>query len=534
MLVIAPSGSRFCFDGNCGIYYWGAHEHDGVWHLALIESAFSSFSFRFPTYIGQVLSGYNYLLDLVLFLLTHIGLSSSILYFKIQPLAWFFTFTYLLYRIAKTMHRNVGFIHFLFSFVFFSASFGYIIQIVRHGTVLGSSGIPTMQGAVSMTNPQFMWSLCVLLAMLLVINIGKKTWLLGVLILVGLGLKFYFILPAIIIASIYLCSLIYSKSYSKAIVTAFAVFLGTVTAYLLFYANNGASIGGLVWNPLAISHQIVEDKNMWFNQEWVDQRYFLIQAGKFFSPRLWFIEIKTIGLYILFNYGIRLLGIIGSIAYIVMRKKTSNFSGTMLVIVVACTAVPLLFVQKGTWWNTIQFLYYGIFFASILTAQVVWLIINKLHPVIRYGVLAGCLLLFAPATYDIVYNFTQSKNISYIPDSEIQAMQFLRTLPDGGVLTQTFEPIDSNILPDRYDTAYVSAYSGQQTYIADDAQLKLLGINYQTRLESINQSPCEVLSEVKYVYIRKNRGYGNFQCLAKQSNMRIVYSNDEVDIWSKL
>ena len=106
MLVIVPSGSRYCMDGRCGIYFWGAHEHDGVWHLALIESAFRTIPFTFPVLIGQALGGYNYFIDIVLYLLTFLGLSASFLYFKIQPIVWFGVFSMLLYRAGRLVRTE--------------------------------------------------------------------------------------------------------------------------------------------------------------------------------------------------------------------------------------------------------------------------------------------------------------------------------------------------------------------------------------------------------------------------------------------
>ena len=57
MLVMWPSGSRYCADNRCGDYYWGVHEHDGIWHMALAETAFEKGSLQMPTFAGEELAG---------------------------------------------------------------------------------------------------------------------------------------------------------------------------------------------------------------------------------------------------------------------------------------------------------------------------------------------------------------------------------------------------------------------------------------------------------------------------------------------
>lgn len=532
MLVIVPSGSRNCFEGKCGIYFWGAHEHDAIWHLALIESAFDRFPFTFPVLSGQSLGGYNYLLDIVLHVFTFTGISASILYFKIQPIILFGVFSFLLYQAGRLIREDKNYVRWLFFFVFFSTSFGILIQWFKHNTLSGSVGIPTMQGALSMTNPQFVWSLCVLLGIWIITRKNQWSGWLGVLVFVGLGLKFYFIIPALILIFWYVLTLIISRKFKRAFITVLSTGIGLGIAYLVFYT--GGASGGLVWKPLEIPHQMVEDTNLWYDQIMVQERYYIQQLGHMWSPRLWWIEARTIFYFIFFNSGIRLFGVIGVVLFAIFNKKNTRQFVPILFAVIVCTLMPILFIQRGTWWNSIQFLYYAIFLSSILTAEFVWQISQKRNMLFSIVIVLICICLFLPTNYEMAIMYSSQKGVRYIPDEEIHALQILRKLPYGVVLTQAFSPKDTNILADNYDTAYVSAYSGKPVYLADKDQLNLLGTSYARKLQILTDDPCGLLSEVQYVYIRlASSDQTMSNCIDLPVNFTRIYNNDMASVWRK-
>ncbi len=532
MQVIIPSGSRYCIEGKCGIYFWGAHEHDALWHLALIESAFQKFPFTFPVLSGQLLGGYNYLLDMTLHIFTFTGISASTLYFKIQPIVLFGVFSLLLYQAGRLVRTEKSYIRWLFFFVFFSTSFGILILWFKHHTLSGSVGIPTMQGALSMTNPQFMWSLCVLLAIWIITRKDKWTGSLGVLVFIGLGLKFYFIVPALIFILWYILTLINSRKFKNAFITVLSTGIGLVISYLVFYS--GGASGGLVWKPLEIPHQIIEDANLWYDQIMVQERYYIQQLGHMWSPRLWWIEARTIFYFIFFNFGIRLVGVVGIALFAIFNKRNARRFIPILIGVIVCTLMPILFIQRGTWWNSIQFLYYAIFLSSILTAEFVWQISQKRNMLFSIVIVLICICLFLPTNYEMATMYSSQKGVRYIPDEEIQALQSLRKLPYGVVLTQAFSPKETNVLADNYDTAYVSAYSGKPVYLADKDQLNLLGTSYTKKLQTLTDDPCSLLSEAQYVYIRLNAQDKKMSnCVELPVKFTRIYKNTMVSVWSR-
>ena len=74
MLIIFPSGTFLCFKDACGINFWGVHGHDAIWHLAIANVSFNKFPFVAPTFSGENLYGYNYLLDFFIYLLSKLGI----------------------------------------------------------------------------------------------------------------------------------------------------------------------------------------------------------------------------------------------------------------------------------------------------------------------------------------------------------------------------------------------------------------------------------------------------------------------------
>ncbi len=87
LIILMPSGSSYCAKEQCGIFFWGANEHDGIWHLAVSNTLLSNMPFEMPNMSGSLIRGYNYLLDMIIALLAYTTkIDSSIWFFKIQPI----------------------------------------------------------------------------------------------------------------------------------------------------------------------------------------------------------------------------------------------------------------------------------------------------------------------------------------------------------------------------------------------------------------------------------------------------------------
>jgi hypothetical protein len=83
-----------------------------------------------------------------------------------------------------------------------------------------------------------------------------------------------------------------------------------------------------------------------------------------------------------------------------------------------------------------------------------------------------------------------------------------------------------------YDTAYVAAFSGQQTYLNDLVQMRLTGIEYQNRLEEVTKYRCSVLNNIDYMYIAGSQGQLLNWQKCQMSSIDEIYHNDEASIYS--
>jgi len=163
LLISFPSGSNYCFGSFCGLYFWGAHDHDAIWHLAVIETAFSQWPPRHPVFAGAILSGYNIFLDLVIFILAKTGIPTIIWYFKILPIIWFFLYTFLSLKLAEKINKSYWFKVFFLFFNYFGGSFGLFFTLYHKKSIFGSSSMMASQSLLSLVNLQYAFSLIFIL-----------------------------------------------------------------------------------------------------------------------------------------------------------------------------------------------------------------------------------------------------------------------------------------------------------------------------------------------------------------------------------
>lgn len=542
LLTIFPSGSYYCSKNTCGYFFWGAHTHDAIWHLAIISSSFTGFSFLAPTFSGEKLYGYNFLLDFIINILSKIGIFPFISYFKLLPIVWFILFTYFAILVGRKIKDSVLFVGLLLFFLYFGGSFSYLLSLYHHRTIWGSSGLLSMQAGLTLINLQFAFSLIILLAVLLLImdkkiNI-KKTLILSILVFLALGLKFYGgIVTAFIVAVFYMEILFFRKKIR--LIPHVVVFMLFSFAAIIFFYNpfTALSTGSILsFVPLATVRPIIEEQELFYMRDMVDARYFL-QASGHIGPRLIWIEFVTLFLFIFLNLGTRFFGLLWVVWKLGIRKM-QRVDIYILSAVIFSTLLTILFVQKGQWWNTIQFFYYAIFLSCFFTAKFLYGIMHKKQIL---GLLLGIILivLTLPTSIDLVRIFFSFPALSYLPSQEIKALDFLKKQPEGVVFVPLPENISSKLevpkpLYSFEDNAYVTAFSGKRTYFADIVQLQLTGVNYSSRLDRIKNKDCSLLKEVQYFYQVKNVTEDFFRTCYKKEGFEKIYENNLVDIYRLL
>ncbi len=539
MLVIMPSGSQFCSSDKCGIFFWGAHAHDAIWHLAIISTSFTKFPFIAPTYAQSLLSGYNYLIDLLMFLLSRIGISSLFSYFKLFPLIWFILFTSVAIAFARKLHSSALFSGILLFFLYFSGSFSYILTLYHHTSIWNSSGLLAMQAGLSLTNLQFAYSLIVLLYILFLIKMDSKNiTLLGVLAAVNVALKFYAGVISVFLIALYILGT-FIKEKKIGLFIRSAVILSTlfIISIFIFYNPTQSLRSGSTFSfaPFATVHSIIEEPEQLYMRDMVNARYYLQSLNKF-SFKLIRIELVSLLLFLVFNLGTRIIGVF-LICTKIVYKRITPFDVYAILTAFFAMFMATFFVQKGIWWNTIQFLYYGLFIANIFAAEAIYLFMKKYR--IVGVVLATCLLILTiPNSVDVIRGFSSFPSAAYLPAEEYEALQFLKQQPHGVVLASIYRKENykdfANPAPlaSYDDTSYLTAFSGKLSYAADKVQLELLGIDYSERYKKVNGGDCSILDSVNYLYIRSYESNEKFKnCLNYKVNMKQIFKNKKVQIY---
>jgi hypothetical protein len=221
-----------------------------------------------------------------------------------------------------------------------------------------------------------------------------------------------------------------------------------------------------------------------------------------------------------------------------IAKRTINkFDIYLLLTTLLAICMATFFVQKGIWWNTIQFLYYAFFLANIFAAEAIYLFWKKNN---RLGIIItmAVIILTIPTSLDIIKGFASFPSSAYLPQAEKEALEFLRRQPEGVVLAPPFDAKDKEKTSAPFsfsnydDTSYVTAFSGKPTYANDKVQLELLGIPYEHRYQAVSDSDCEVLKSVQYIYQPLNEKEKQLQpCIKNSSSIKEIFRNSSVVIY---
>ncbi|OGK45537.1 hypothetical protein A3B40_00785 [Candidatus Roizmanbacteria bacterium RIFCSPLOWO2_01_FULL_37_16] len=555
MLLIFPSGTFFCFKEACGINFWGVHGHDAIWHLAIANVSFSKFPFIAPTFSGENLYGYNYLLDYFIFLLTKLGIPSIVTYFKLFPIFWFIVFTFLLVILGRKIKDTFLFVGLFLFLNYFAGSFSYLLTLMHDKTINGSSTLLPQPVMHMMSNLPYAFSLLPLLTILILLkekNLSlKNVLIMGLCIFLIMGLKFYGGVISVFMVVIFVILNSFQDLLSEnqipkqvrndkvkdsiiklSIISGF-VFSGLFLFYDPIRSIKTGSIFG--WAPFSLVHKITEEPNQFYLRDLTDARYYIMAQGKI-GPRLIAIETINLLLFLFFYLGTRFFAFL-YIAFLAIKRKLDKFDLTIILTIFFSILLTVTLVQKAEWWNTIQFFFYTIFLLTIYLTKCLYYLIKSKK--IIFALLATFIALASiPTSLDLVRLFMVAPGATYLSVDEIRALQFLKKQPDGIVLTSLYnKELKSYQKPNPLyayeDTAYVSAFSGKQTYFANILQLRLTGVEYEKRLDLLKQADCNLLNKVDYVYeIRRLVDKEKIMVQCKPKKAKKIFENKSINIYS--
>ncbi len=217
-------------------------------------------------------------------------------------------------------------------------------------------------------------------------------------------------------------------------------------------------------------------------------------------------------------------------------------------ILVAGIAVPMMFVQSGTPWNTIQFFYYSQialgFFAARVIADNLGKFSNRMLSLFLTALVVGLTL---PTTLEALQHYLPSTPPAKISREEISALRVLRSLPVGVVFTvpmqvNPYAPAPRSLY-EYESTAYVSAFSGKSVFLEDTVNLNITGYDWPLRRDLSQKFMVQTDAsqakdflrqyQIRYIYIPKIATTRPLLS-ATQLSGKEIYENSQVAIWEVL
>ncbi|MCA9372212.1 hypothetical protein KC726_04940 [Candidatus Woesebacteria bacterium] len=421
---------------------------------------------------------------------------------------------------------------------YFAGSFGYLLILYHGGSLATGSYSVSLQSANLLLNPPFALSLPIIFYLLVLIyekNYSLKTtihFILGVIAIVAF--KFYGIVVAGVFSLIFFYEMVKSKQIPwKQIILRLLFFFCLFFLMVIFVYNpfrSPTSEPLFKFSPFAMVHATIEERDLLYLPNIVNARYYLYAQGVW-GPRLLAIELFSTAIFILLHFGARILGLV-YICFQFFRRKTTSHNYYIFFTIVATTLATILFIQRGEWWNTVQFSYYGIALSNIFLAIVVFKIMQK-KTLLRYILAGSIIVLLLPQNYQIFTTFT-TRNSIYIDDKELEALAYLDKQPYGVVFT-AFQDVEKQyrFLPYKL-TGYVSAFTDKPIFYGHEAQMSITGIDYRERKARVESLDCTIFDEVDYIYFVKTLKRDFLDaCQPQVGTFSRIYENDLVEIYSK-
>jgi hypothetical protein len=538
-----------------GVGFWGPNSHDGVWHLALINQLLNQSPPQNPILSGKLLQNYHYLYDLLVAVVSQFtGVFPVDLLFREFPLLFGLLLGVGTLSILNLLLERRNFLVSGISLylVYTAGSFGWIVEMLKHQGWNGESDFWANQAISFNLNPPFMISLLIVVAVIELLVLfqkhQQKLLLLPIIILTGSLLEFK--AYAAILMGLTLLVLVIIKAFKKDY-SLISVLIGMGVFTLVLLVPNYPSISAI----FQTGSGVFEFAPFWFIHSMIDSpdrlgitRLALTRMSGYENEnilKIIYAEGLGVLLFIFGNLGVRLLGF----AAFFNRRLWSHF-GFLIIFIFSIFSIliPLLFIQKGTPWNTIQFFYYFLFFGSLLSAIVLAGIYRRLPKPI-FGILLLILITVAPINcIAVAQGYLFPKPHAFISTNELDGLKFLASQPDGVVLTY---PFDKNLkskfeepLPlIAYDTtAYVSAFSKKAVFEEDEIQQPILDLSptpeYVKRITLSNdffsgQEKTQAVAflasnHIKYIYLPKVYGVTLNDA---ELGIENVFENDEIIIY---
>jgi hypothetical protein len=455
--------------------------HDSVWHIALINKLKTGIPPEHPSNYTLQLTNYHYFYDLIIAGMSGVfGISVPVVYFQFFP----FVLTGLLAGSAITLGKRLGGLltsGYLLFLTFFAGSFAYLIPLFLPHNQWHDSSFWVSQTFASMINPQTILTLALTYLLLLIMLIDLKNskemrWRvqlpLILLITSSLGFKGYaFIIFSLLYGVYLLIQLIKLKNLQPLI---WALALGiTSLPFILLLIDFGSST--FLYEPLwFLDTMITSPDRLDATHLKIMKNYYREQGNLI---RVFLLRVMQLIIFYIGNLGIRSL--VFALVPLVIFKKIRTHSIHLIVLVgfLFGSIFPLLFIQRGVVWNTIQFWYYALVLANIFCA----ILLTKLHAIVTQKNIVLLMLFTLSVSVLSLPTVIQVALIKYSFETPIDQNKIQ--------LVKKIDPTDIVIIDPRagriFSTAIVSAVTEAQVVYANPIQLKIVGTTLENKEDDL-------------------------------------------------
>jgi len=540
------SGLTYTF----GMGFWGPNGHDGVWHIALANSlARNGFSnLEMPVFAGSQLTNYHIGFDLILGFLRKITfIPTENLYFQILPVIVAVLTGILTYKFVLLWKKSKAQALWATFFVYFGGSFGWIVTLLRNGDIGGESMFWSQQAGSTLINPPFALSVVlILIGLILLVNLKNKfsiKCLLLLILIFGIAVQVKVYGGILSIGALFILGLMQILKERR--YGFLALFTGSlIFAAALFLPLNKNSSSMLVFQPFWFLETMMALSDRFGWQKFYEAMITYRSGGVWVKALIAYTSAFVI--FMVGNLGTRAIGVLEARRQI--QANNPDYLGVfMLSVIMLGIFFPMIFLQKGTPWNTIQFFYYSLFFLGIFAGVQLGKMQERWKPPFKLFAMGTIILFTVPTVFSTVwYHYLPSRPPAKVSNLELEALRFLNKQPVGTVLTFPFDRRAAELAqanPPRplylYEsTAYVSAFSDKPVYLEDEVNLDITGYDWKTRRKTVLDFLASMdhekvrdflrVNNIKYVYwVKPQRATLG----ESQLGMTRIFENKEVEIY---
>lgn len=432
-----------------GLLFWSSQGFDGFWHISLMEAIRRNIPPQLPIYSGFSIQNYHYLVDIFMgeYFRIYAFFSPLDLYFRFFPVLFSFLMGISVYSFTKRW-KNEKVAYWAIFFTYFVGSFGYVLTFIKSGKLFGGeTAFWVSQLNTVIANPPHAAAIILLcsflLSFLLFTKSKSKYWFLisfllgsvisgfkvsgGILLLAGLGASS-------------LVQILNERKFGSAI-----LFLALLATNFITIKLVSKDVGSyLIFQPWWFIRTMVVVKLGLVDWELRRQTY--LSVGRFTSYlRVLELEGTAFLIFVIGNLGMRIIGlpiVIGKLLHI-KDKLFKNYIDTFLL--TACFvgfSVPMLFLQKGIVYNSIQFMQYVLLITGFYGAVFAYQVLKKVKVnVLKYFF---CLVLICLSVPTVIGNFVEfygNPPNAKISTLELSVLSYLKdnSKPNDIILTPAFD-----------------------------------------------------------------------------------------------